>query len=120
MQTRPRALIQLEPEVFAVAMRADESPADQRAFPPRGRRALEHDAIARAPGAHDAPAGGDTLREGAGRFDLRQLGHRAVGDELLHDLEELHLEDERRAGLDGGRRAAVAVREAGRAHELAL
>src|SRR5947199_9334821 len=39
---------------------------------------------------------------------------------LLHDLEQLDLEDERRAGLDRGRRAAVAVGDVRGADETAL
>src|SRR5207244_4080949 len=39
---------------------------------------------------------------------------------LLHDVEQLDLEDERRAGLDRGRRAAVAVGDVRRAHEPTL
>src|SRR5262249_30718407 len=39
---------------------------------------------------------------------------------LLHDLEQLDLEHERRAGLDRGRRAAIAVGDVGRTDEPGL
>src|SRR5438094_213207 len=44
----------------------------------------------------------------------------ATAPSLLHDFQKLDLEDERRAGLDRGRPALIAVRQVGGAHEPTL
>jgi hypothetical protein len=82
VEARPRPAIQLEPEVLAVPVHADDAAAPEGA-PHAGRRdALEHDGVVGAPDAGDAAAAGDPSGQEPGGLDLGQFGHGRSPDYL--------------------------------------
>src|SRR4029453_17897610 len=66
----PGPPVELEPEVFAVAMRRHDAWSDQR--PPHARRAhaLEHDVVGRAADGDDSAPDRRTHEQAAGGLDL--------------------------------------------------
>src|SRR5688572_6562351 len=75
MQARPRAAVELEPEMLAVSPHGPHAPPQQRAPPARRRHALEHDRIVGALDLDDAPPARHALDDPARGLDLGQLRH---------------------------------------------
>src|SRR5262249_1495868 len=72
----PGTLVELEPEVLAMAMGRDHPAPDEPAPDSRRAHTLEHDRVGRDTDGDDAPADGGSRQRAAGGSALGRLGLR--------------------------------------------
>src|SRR5262245_14466600 len=91
VKARPGTLVELEPEMLAMAVGRDHPAPHERAPDPRRAHALEHDRVRRDAGGDDAPADCGARQQTTGGLDLGQLGHRASVPETGGDDRPPHV-----------------------------
>ena len=98
VHAEPWAAVELEPEMLAVALDRHDTAAEERAADPAGGSANTMGSAAQTTATMRRPSATRAARRRAASTS----GSSGTRGRLLHDLEQLDLEHQRRAGLDLG------------------